>query len=92
MNLEEQFALMKELFYDKGLFVVRFAHEAILASMELFKSKMNYFDQYGMDYHITSGYFLFPKPPPPLFYSQFTIPEKVQTIIPHSWRRTYAHA
>ena len=41
---------------------------------------MNYFDQYGMDYHITPGISSFQAAAAAL-YSQFTIPEKVQTII-----------
>ena len=53
MNLEEQFALMKE-FYDKGLFVVRL-HTGDPCIYGAIQEQMNYFDQYGMDYHITPG-------------------------------------
>ena len=78
MNLEEQFALMKE-FYDKGLFVVRL-HTGDPCIYGAIQEQMNYFDQYGMDYHITPGISSF-QAPAAVVYSQFTIPEKVQTII-----------
>ena len=78
MNLEEQFALMKE-FYDKGLFVVRL-HTGDPCIYGAIQEQMNYFDQYGMDYHITPGISSFQAAAAAL-YSQFTIPEKGQTII-----------
>ena len=78
MDLEEQFALMKE-FYDKGLFVVRL-HTGDPCIYGAIQEQMNYFDQYGMDYHITPGISSFQAAAAAL-YSQFTIPEKVQTII-----------
>ena len=78
MNLEEQFALMKE-FYDKGLFVVRL-HTGDPCIYGAIQEQMNYFDQYGMDYHITPAISSFQAAAAAL-YSQFTIPEKVQTII-----------
>ena len=78
MNLEEQFALMKE-FYDKGLFVVRL-HTGDPCIYGAIQEQMNYFYQYGMDYHITPGISSFQAAAAAL-YSQFTIPEKVQTII-----------
>ena len=78
MNLEEQFALMKE-FYDKGLFVVRL-HTGDPCIYGAIQEQMNYFDQYGMDYHITPGISSFQAAAAAL-YSHFTIPEKVQTII-----------
>mgnify|MGYP000711235244 CR=1 FL=1 len=78
MNLEEQFALMKE-FYDKGLFVVRL-HTGDPCIYGAIQEQMNYFDQYGMDYHIPPGISSFQAAAAAL-YSQFTIPEKVQTII-----------
>ena len=78
MNLEEQFALMKE-FYDKGLFVVRL-HTGDPCIYGAIQEQMNYLDQYGMDYHITPGISSFQAAAAAL-YSQFTIPEKVQTII-----------
>lgn len=78
MNLEEQFALMKE-FYDKGLFVVRL-HTGDPCIYGAIQEQMNYFDQYRMDYHITPGISSFQAAAAAL-RSQFTIPEKTQTII-----------
>ena len=78
MNLEEQFALMKE-FYDKGLFVVRL-HTGDPCIYGAIQEQMNYFDQYGMDYHITPGICSF-QVAAAAFYSQFTILAKVQTLI-----------
>lgn len=78
MNLEEQFALMKD-FYDKGQFVVRL-HTGDPCIYGAIQEQMNYFDQYGMDYHITPGISSFQAAAAALC-SQFTIPEKVQTII-----------
>ncbi len=87
-KLEEQFALMKE-FYDKGLFVVRL-HTGDPCIYGAIQEQMNYFDQYGMDYHITPG-ISFSKPPPPLFIPVHDSGESTNDH-PHSWRRTYAHA
>ena len=78
MNLEEQFALMKE-FYDKGKFVVRL-HTGDPCIYGAIQEQMNFFDQYGMSYHITPGISSFQAAAAEL-RSQFTIPEKVQTII-----------
>lgn len=78
MNLEEQFALMKE-FYDRGLFVVRL-HTGDPCIYGAIQEQMNYFDHYGMQYHITPGISSFQAAAAAL-RSQFTIPEKVQTII-----------
>lgn len=78
MDLEEQFALMKE-FYDKGKFVVRL-HTGDPCIYGAIQEQMNFFDQYGMDYHITPGISSFQAAAAEL-RSQFTIPEKVQTII-----------
>ncbi len=78
MNLEEQFALMKE-FYDRGMFIVRL-HTGDPCIYGAIQEQMNYFDQYGMDYHITPGISSFQAAAAAL-RSQFTIPEKVQTII-----------
>lgn len=78
MNLEEQFALMKT-FYDQGLFIVRL-HTGDPCIYGAIQEQMNYFDQYGMDYHITPGISSFQAAAAALG-SQFTIPEKVQTII-----------
>ena len=78
MNLEEQFALIKE-FYDRGKFIVRL-HTGDPCIYGAIEEQMNYFDQYGMDYHITPGISSFQAAAAEL-KSQFTIPERVQTII-----------
>ena len=78
MNLEEQFALMKE-FYDRGQFVVRL-HTGDPCIYGAIQEQMNYFDRYGMSYHITPGISSFQAAAAAL-RSQFTIPEKVQSII-----------
>ena len=78
MDLEEQFALMKE-FYDKGKFIVRL-HTGDPCIYGAIQEQMNYFDQYNMSYHITPGISSFQAAAAAL-KSQFTIPEKVQSII-----------
>ena len=78
MNLEEQFALTKE-FYDKGKFVVRL-HTGDPCIYGAIQEQMAFFDRYGMSYHITPGISSFQAAAAAL-RSQFTIPEKVQTII-----------
>lgn len=78
MNLEEQFALMKE-FYDKGLLVVRL-HTGDPCIYGAIQEQMAFFDEYGMSYHITPGISSFQAAAAAL-RSQFTIPEKTQTII-----------
>lgn len=78
MNLEEQFELMKE-FYDRGLLVVRL-HTGDPCIYGAIQEQMAYFDQYNMSYHITPGISSFQAAAAAL-RSQFTIPEKVQTII-----------
>lgn len=78
MTLEEQFAIMKE-FYDKGLFVVRL-HTGDPCIYGAIQEQMNFFDLHGMSYHITPGISSFQAAAAAL-QSQFTIPEKVQTII-----------
>lgn len=78
MNLEEQFALMKE-FYDKGLLVVRL-HTGDPCIYGAIQEQMAYFDRHGMSYHITPGISSFQAAAAEL-RSQFTIPEKVQSII-----------
>lgn len=78
MNLEEQFALMKE-FYDRGQFIVRL-HTGDPCIYGAIEEQMNYFDQYGMSYHITPGISSFQAAAAEL-KSQFTIPERVQSII-----------
>ena len=78
MNLEEQFELMKG-FYDRGLLVVRL-HTGDPCIYGAIQEQMAYFDQYNMSYHITPGISSFQAAAAAL-RSQFTIPEKVQTII-----------
>lgn len=78
MDLEEQFALMKE-FYDKGLFVVRL-HTGDPCIYGAIQEQMAFFDKYNMSYHITPGISSFLAAAAEL-QSQFTIPERVQTII-----------
>lgn len=78
MNLEEQFALMKA-FYDQGKFVVRL-HTGDPCIYGAIQEQMAFFDRYGMSYHITPGISSFQAAAAAL-RSQFTIPEKVQTII-----------
>ncbi len=78
MTLEEQFSLMKE-FYDRGLFIVRL-HTGDPCIYGAIQEQMAFFDEYSMDYHITPGISSFLAAAAAL-QSQFTIPEKVQTII-----------
>ncbi|MFR9523731.1 MAG: precorrin-4 C(11)-methyltransferase [Rikenellaceae bacterium] len=78
MNLEEQFAIMKE-FYDRRLFVVRL-HTGDPCIYGAIQEQMAFFDEYNMSYHITPGISSFQAAAAAL-QSQFTIPEKVQTII-----------
>ena len=78
MNLEEQCALMKE-FYDKGKFIVRL-HTGDPCIFGAIQEQMAFFDQHGMHYHITPGISSFLAAAAEL-RSQFTIPERTQTII-----------
>ena len=78
MDLEEQFALMKE-FYDRGKLVVRL-HTGDPCIYGAIQEQMAFFDQYDMDYHITPGISSFLAAAAEL-RSQFTIPERCQTII-----------
>lgn len=78
MNLQEQFDIMKE-FYDRGLLVVRL-HTGDPCIYGAIQEQMAFFDQYGMSYHITPGISSFQAAAAAL-RSQFTIPEKTQTII-----------
>lgn len=78
MNLEEQFQLMKE-FYDKGCLVVRL-HTGDPCIYGAIQEQMAYFDANGMEYHITPGISSFLAAAAEL-QSQFTIPERTQTII-----------
>lgn len=78
MALEEQFSTIKE-FYDRGCLVVRL-HTGDPCIYGAIQEQMNFFDRYGMSYHITPGISSFQAAAAEL-RSQFTIPEKVQTII-----------
>ena len=78
MNLEEQCALMKE-HYNKGHFIVRL-HTGDPCIFGAIQEQMAFFDQNGMDYHITPGISSFLAAAAEL-QSQFTIPERCQTII-----------
>lgn len=78
MTLEEQFALM-EKYYAKGLFVVRL-HTGDPCIYGAIEEQMAFFDTYKMSYHITPGISSFQAAAAEL-KSQFTIPERVQTII-----------
>ncbi len=78
MNLEEQCALMKQ-FYDEGKFIVRL-HTGDPCIFGAIQEQMAFFDQNGMEYHITPGISSFLAAAAEL-QSQFTIPERCQTII-----------
>ena len=78
MNLEEQCALMKE-HYDKGHFIVRL-HTGDPCIFGAIQEQMAFFDANHMDYHITPGISSFLAAAAEL-QSQFTIPERCQTII-----------
>lgn len=78
MDLDEQFELMKE-FYDKGKFIVRL-HTGDPCIYGAIQEQMALFDAHNMSYHITPGISSFQAAAAAL-RSQFTIPEKVQTII-----------
>lgn len=78
MNLEEQCALMKE-HYNKGHFIVRL-HTGDPCIFGAIQEQMAFFDREGMDYHITPGISSFLAAAAEL-KSQFTIPERTQTII-----------
>ena len=78
MNLEEQCALMKE-HYDKGHFIVRL-HTGDPCIFGAIQEQMAFFDANDMDYHITPGISSFLAAAAEL-QSQFTIPERCQTII-----------
>ena len=78
MDLDEQFALMKK-FYDRGKLVVRL-HTGDPCIYGAIQEQMAFFDEFGMDYHITPGISSFLAAAAEL-RSQFTIPERCQTII-----------
>ena len=78
MNLEEQCALMKE-HYDRGHFIVRL-HTGDPCIFGAIQEQMAFFDKHHMSYHITPGISSFLAAAAEL-RSQFTIPERTQTII-----------
>ncbi len=78
MTLQEQFALMKD-FYDRGLLIVRL-HTGDPCIYGAIQEQMALFDSHDMSYHITPGISSFQAAAAAL-RSQFTIPERVQTII-----------
>ena len=78
LNLQEQLALMKE-FYDRGRFIVRL-HTGDPCIYGAIEEQMDYFDRHGMRYHITPGISSFQAAAAAL-RSEFTIPERVQTIV-----------
>ena len=78
MALEEQCELMKR-FYDQGKFIVRL-HTGDPCIFGAIQEQMAFFDQNHMDYHITPGISSFLAAAAEL-QSQFTIPERCQTII-----------
>lgn len=78
MTLEEQCALMKE-FYDRGQFIVRL-HTGDPCIFGAIQEQMAFFDREQMRYHITPGISSFLAAAAEL-RSQFTIPERTQTII-----------
>ena len=78
MNLEEQCALMKE-HYNKGHLIVRL-HTGDPCIFGAIQEQMAFFDLHGMAYHITPGISSFLAAAAEL-RSQFTIPERTQTII-----------
>jgi precorrin-4 C11-methyltransferase len=78
MDLQEQCQLMKT-FYDQGKYIVRL-HTGDPCIFGAIQEQMAYFDQHNMHYHITPGISSFLAAAAEL-RSQFTIPERVQTII-----------
>ncbi|MBR1547665.1 MAG: precorrin-4 C(11)-methyltransferase, partial [Prevotella sp.] len=78
MNLEEQCALMKE-HYERGHLIVRL-HTGDPCIFGAIQEQMAFFDREGMSYHITPGISSFLAAAAEL-RSQFTIPERTQTII-----------
>ena len=78
MALEEQCALMKQ-FYDQGKYIVRL-HTGDPCIFGAIQEQMAFFDDNGMNYHITPGISSFLAAAAEL-QSQFTIPERCQTII-----------
>ncbi|WP_289053830.1 precorrin-4 C(11)-methyltransferase [Carboxylicivirga marina] len=78
MDLEEQFSTMKEA-YDKGGMVMRL-HTGDPCIYGAIQEQMNFFDKHQMPYEIIPGISSFQAAAARL-QSQFTIPERIQTII-----------
>ena len=78
MTLEEQCSLMKQ-YYDQGKYIVRL-HTGDPCIFGAIQEQMAFFDQNSMEYHITPGISSFLAAAAEL-QSQFTIPERCQTII-----------
>ena len=78
MTLEEQCLLMKQ-FYDEGKVIVRL-HTGDPCIFGAIQEQMAFFDLNHMSYHITPGISSFLAAAAEL-QSQFTIPERCQTII-----------
>ena len=78
MDLVEQFELMKT-YYDRGGLVVRL-HTGDPCIYGAIQEQMAYFDAHAMSYHITPGISSFQAAAAEL-RSQFTIPERRQSII-----------
>lgn len=78
MSLGEQCSLMQE-FYEKGCFIVRL-HTGDPCIFGAIQEQMAFFDEHNMRYHITPGISSFLAAAAEL-RSQFTIPERTQTII-----------
>ena len=78
MNLEEQCELMKK-HYDNGELIVRL-HTGDPCIFGAIQEQMAFFDANGMSYHITPGISSFLAAAAEL-RSQFTIPQRTQTII-----------
>jgi precorrin-4 C11-methyltransferase len=78
MALEEQCELMKK-FYNEGKFIVRL-HTGDPCIFGAIQEQMAFFDANHMEYHITPGISSFLAAAAEL-QSQFTIPERCQTII-----------
>ena len=78
MDLDEQCELMKK-HYDKGELIVRL-HTGDPCIFGAIQEQMAFFDANGMSYHITPGISSFLAAAAEL-RSQFTIPQRTQTII-----------
>lgn len=78
MSLEEQFSLM-ERYYRQGKFVVRL-HTGDPSIYGAILEQMAFFDDAGMEYEIVPGVSSF-QAAAAVLQSQFTVPERVQSII-----------